>query len=632
MRSLSTGLVAAMVVLAASGPPALAQRRTEPRPTRAKATPAPVTKPTDVLKTLRPGHPRLYLLDRDLAALRTRVASDPTAKAWYGQLKRDGERILTQPPVVHKLIGPRLLDQSRRALDRVSTLALLYRLDGDKRWLDRARKEMLAAAAFPDWNPSHFLDTAEMSHALGLGFDWLYKDLSGTDRAAVHEAIVRKGLEPGLKVYRGGKGWPTAIHNWNQVCNGGLTVAALAVADEEPAAAREVVDAARRSIVRAMRSFAPDGGWAEGPGYWSYATRYNCYFLDAVSTALGTDFGLKALPGFSETDRFWVHASGPAGQLFNYADCGEGAGGAAQVLWFAREFGHPGLAAREAAFARSGDPFHLIWSAALDSAKADPTLPTDALYRGIDVAFFRSAWDDPKAVYVGFKGGDNRANHSHLDLGSFVLDADGQRWAVDLGGDDYNLPGYFGRQRWDYFRLNTQSHNTLVVDGKDQDPKAKAPVVAYRSTPSRAYAVADLTAAYAPAVRTARRGVALIDSRRVLVEDEVAPARPGRLAWQMLTRAKVAADGARATLTQKGATLTARILEPKGATFEVRGANPPPPQRQNPGALLLTVNVSLEDQPVRIAVLLEPGPGAGDPPAVEPLDRWIAEGAVAARP
>ena len=28
--------------------------------------------------------------------------------------------------------------------------------------------------------------------------------------------------------------------------------------------------------------FAPDGGWAEGPGYWNYATSYNVYMLAAL--------------------------------------------------------------------------------------------------------------------------------------------------------------------------------------------------------------------------------------------------------------------------------------------------------------------------------------------------------------
>ena len=99
--------------------------------------------------------------------------------------------------------------------------------------------------------------------------------------------------------------------------------------------------------------------------------------------------------------------------------------------------------------------------------------PLDKLFRGIDVAFFRSAGNDKDAFFVGFKGGDNKANHSHLDLGTFVLDALGQRWALDLGSDDYNLPGYFGKQRWNYYRLRTEGHNTLTIEGENQNPEAR---------------------------------------------------------------------------------------------------------------------------------------------------------------
>ncbi|MFO0909679.1 MAG: heparinase II/III family protein [Isosphaeraceae bacterium] len=239
-------------------------------------------------------------------------------------------------------------------------------------------------------------------------------------------------------------------------------------------------------------------------------------------------------------------------------------------------------------------------------------------------------------MFVGFKGGDNAANHSHLDLGSFVLDAAGQRWALDLGGDDYNLPAYFGKNRWTYFRLRTESHNTLTIGGQNQATRARAPIVAYRSTPARSFAVADLTRAYDPEVASARRGIALLERRRVLVQDELTPAKTGDLQWRMVTRAKVAlaADARVATLTQKGATLTARIVEPSAARFEVIPAAAPPPQRQQPDARILTVKLPLAGEPVRLAVVFEPdGQGAGNPlPTIEPLDRWVADGPLAARP
>jgi hypothetical protein len=580
----------------------------------------------DVLKGLRPGHPRLYVLDAGIAEVKGRLASDPLLKRWSLRLQRDAERMLSEPPVERKLIGPRLLDKSRTALRRVSTLAGLYRLDGDRRKAERARAEMLAVAAFSDWNPSHFLDVAEMTNALAIGYDWLYGFLSPDDRAIIHRAIVEKGLEPGLKVYASGKGWPTYVHNWNQVCNGGLAAGALAVADEEPETSRRFVDHARASIALAMRSFAPDGGWAEGPGYWDYATRYNVYFLNALQTALGTDFGLGQLAGFPETGTFRIQSVGPIGRTFNYADASDGAGTAAQMLWLAKTFGRPDYARHE--IETAGDRveiFHLLWAAGQALPPPASPRPVDSIYRGIDVAFFRSRWDDPQGVFVGFKGGDNKANHSHLDLGTFVLDALSQRWAADLGGDDYNLPGYFGKQRWTYYRLRTEAHNTLTVDGENQNPKARAPLVAFFSSPGRAFAVADLSIAYAPRVRRAFRGLALLDRRRVLVQDEIEAADiPVELVWNFHTRARVETLGARALLSIGSSRLEARILSPERARFEVVSANPAPPQAQQRDVTNLVVRLPHTSK-VRLAVELSPA-GSRATPGIEPLDRWIALG------
>src|SRR6185436_3671178 len=104
-----------------------------------------------------------------------------------------------------------------------------------------------------------------------------------------------------------------------------------------------------------------------------------------------------------------------------------------------------------------------------------------------------------KSIFAAFKAGDNQANHSHLDLGSFVLDALGVRWAVDLGADNYNLPGYFGEQRWNYYRLRAEGQNTLVINpgaGPDQDSSAASRIVRFEMSDERSFAIADLTPAY----------------------------------------------------------------------------------------------------------------------------------------
>jgi hypothetical protein len=152
-------------------------------------------------------------------------------------------------------------------------------------------------------------------------------------------------------------------------------------------------------------------------------------------------------------------------------------------------------------------------------------------------------------------------------------------------------------------------------------------MVAFASTPRRAFAVADLSDPYKANVTSARRGVALIDRRRVLVQDEVQAPRPVEIVWNFHTRAQIALQGDRAVLTQGRARMQARILSPSGAHFEIIPANPPPPQAQQPDVRNLIVRLPEKTRGARIVVLLAPVTTAGIPiPRIEPLDAWIAAG------
>lgn len=587
----------------------------------------PVIPPEEkILESLRPGRPRLMAPAEETARLKKLLADDPTAAAFYKEVRTQADALLRDKKTVeYKLVGPRLLGESRRCLDRVYTLATAYRLEGDRRYAERAIEEMLAAARFPNWNPSHFLDTAEMTHALAVGYDWLFEVLTTEQRQTIREAILRRGLQEGEKIYRRGGWWTDTQYNWNQVCNGGMTIGALVLADQEPKLAAYIVHQAVQSVQRAMKEYAPDGAWAEGPGYWNYAASYNVWMLAALETALGTDFGLSKIPGFSLAGDFRIHTLGPTGQTFNFADAGSGAGAAPCMFWLARKFNQPWYAWHEREVvlqhvARRPTAMHLWWYDA--RPKPAGSLPLARHFRHADVVLMRSGWDDPRAVFVGFKAGDNKVNHSHLELGTFVLDADGVRWALDLGADDYNLPGYFGRQRWTYYRLATEGQNTLWIDRQNQNPKAVAPIIAFASQGDRHFAVADLSAAYAGLVGKARRGVALL-GRQALVQDEIEQSEGRTIQWQMHTKAKIELQGREAALRQAGRTLQLRILEPSGAAFEKVFGNPPPPQRQEPEVSKLVVVLKGQKEPLRLAVLFQPEDVAPfPPPPLRPLADW----------
>ena len=593
-------------------------------------TPENVPLAAELIQKLVPTHPRL-LIDQDaFERLARQIQSDPTLRQWDAAVRKEADALVSAPLPRHVLPdGKRLLSTSRTVLDRAYTLALMYRLHGDRKHADRLFKELETVAAFPDFNPAHFLDMAEMTHALAIAYDWLHDTWTESQRATIRRAIIEMGLRPSLEVYRKKGWWAQSEHNWNQVCNGGMTLGALAIGDEEPELAGEILRSAILSVPLAMRSYGPDGAWGEGPGYWGYATQYNVAMLAALQSALGTDFALSGIPGFSQTGLFPIYTTGPSGRTFNFSDSGDRLSRMESLFWLAERFQQPVFRWFAITYGKPSAAAMIFYRPGSEDP-ATAGLPLDKYWRGVEVATLRSDWSD-KAIYAGIQAGSNRVNHNHLDLGSFVLDALGERWAVDLGADNYNLPGFFGKQRYTYYRLRGEGHNTLVLNpgnGPDQDPKATARIARFGSEPARAFAVADLTPAYAQHAKRVERGLALLDRRRVLIQDEVDADRPVDLWWFMHTSAKVqlAEDGQNAVLEQDGKRFFVRLLVPAEARLEVRAAAPlptspdPDGQRVNREYRKLTIHLP-ETKSVRLAVLFQPTDETIDVP-VRPLQAW----------
>ena len=589
---------------------------------------------SSVLGTLRQEHPRLMVTDEQLGKLKAAYATDEALQRCVADTIRRADGYMGRPPVVYKLTGPRLLSVSRECMNRVYALGLAYRWTGKAAYADKAIENILAACAFKDWNPSHYLDTAEMSHAVGVGYDWIHQYMDAETRDKIRIGLIKHGMEPGLKSYGDKPHWfVKSEHNWNQVCNGGMIVGALAIAETDPKYAEAIVPSAVRSLPLALKSYAPDGAWGEGPGYWSYATHYTAYGLTALETALGKDFGLSQVEGLSKAGYAPIHLTGPTGLQLNYADVGERSRLRPMpcMFWLARMFDNAAYAHAEHSLIRQygASPQHLVWY--VPAPAAAPSRELDRYFRGdVELAVFRSAWDDPAALFVGVKAGYNQVNHGHLDLGNFELDALGERWARDIGSDDYNLPGYWsggrGGKRWSYYRLGSESHNVCMLGGAQQDPYARSKFINVKTNTDSPFVLVDLTEAYKDHSKQSIRGVAMVEGRRaVLVQDEFQIDKICDVVWGMTTDAEIAiGDSRKATLKIGEKKLVATLLAPADAGFSVRSAEQEPPQRKNAGVRRLIVEMPKQSGEVRIAVLLSPvwQDGEVKDVKVEPLSKW----------
>jgi hypothetical protein len=579
-----------------------------------------------ILTTLKPAHPRLIVDADTLARVQSLIQEHPHARRWYAHIRSEADGVLDQPPSEYEIPdGRRLLSVSRRVKERVRTLGLVYLLEGDGRYRDRLWTEVEAAAAFKDWNPSHFLDTAEMTHALAIAYDWLYGEWSEAQRQVLREAMVTLGLKPAMEVYHSGGGWPMRENNWNQVCNGGIGMGALALADVEPELAADVLYEALCSLPRAMGYYAPDGAGTEGVTYWDYGTRYNVLFLSALQTALGTDFGLSEIEGFDLSGGYQIYMSGADRMAFDFGDCGLRRMSTAQHMWMGRRFDMPQYSwfrySELEHPERYGTVLDLLWFD--DSAENHDIslLPLDRHYRKAECASMRSAWDDPHALVVGLQAGQNRDGaHRHLDLGSFILEALGERWIIDSGVERETYQRHRNqRQRWEFYRVRAEGHNTLVLnpdDGPDQDLDAFA-AIEFASTPDRVVARTDLSRAYAARARRVQRTLSMVDRSYVIVCDEVETDEPADVWWFLHTEAHVELNGGgrEAMLRQNGKQVSIAIDSPAGVSFVVMDALPlpsspnPDVQASNEGRRKLAIHLQ-DVADLRLQVRIVPSWGS----------------------
>jgi hypothetical protein len=266
-----------------------------------------------ILTNLKPDHPRLLLTDERLKELKTLSTTDTQLSKYISAVIAQADKDCAKSPIQYILIGPRLLDKSRECLSRIYNLAFAYRWIGYKIYYNAAVSNMKTVCAFPDWNPSHFLDVAEMTHAVAIGYDWLYNDMDQETRDIIKAGLIKNGLDEGKKAYTVPSypynWWTKVNHNWNQVCNSGLLIGALAVAEEDTAYTSVMLSNAIKNLPYAIKSYGPDGAWGEGPGYWDYATSYTAFGLSALEVALGNTFGLTAIQGLSETGNFPMYSA-----------------------------------------------------------------------------------------------------------------------------------------------------------------------------------------------------------------------------------------------------------------------------------------------------------------------------------
>lgn len=524
--------------------------------------------PEYLTKNLRKESPRLVLNAEIDKILRNKLNSDPVVQNIYQTIKLNADQVLQKPFLERIKIGKRLLSVSREMLYRINMLGMVYYIEKDPKILERIDGEVKAVCQFSDWNPSHYLDVGEMSMAVAFALDWTTGDLPESTIELALNALIEKGIKPSYnKESRSNTWWINGNNNWNQVCNGGMIAASIAIAERDPELAATTIRRSIDGFPHALDEYGPDGVYPEGSTYWGYGTVFSVVTNAMLESAFGTDFGLGNYPAFKESAIFRVLMNTPSGWYYNFADCGDkrSENGDITLAWFASKSGDELFFERnrllrspsEIGKLRRLDGAGLVWLAQYEK-KLYSDLPSAWKGEGSNpVAVFTGGSSDPYGYYFGGKGGSGTVNHGNMDAGSFIFELNGIRWVFDPGNQNYNDLEKEGfdlwnksqdSQRWTLLNKGNFGHSTLSVNDQLHIVDGKATIADFKES-ENPQVTFDLTPTFKGQLKSAERTFTKDSSVSLVIEDKIEIDEMTEIVtWQLITTLDV-------EITPEGATI-----------------------------------------------------------------------------
>lgn len=445
----------------------------------------------DASKVSNLAHPRLLLKKGEESLIQNLIDGSDEFKALHNYIVQKSDEYLTSP----KLVKPdtdRILSFSREVIFQTFYLSYAYRITKDSKYLVKGEEILNTISDFDDWH-DYTLDTAGLCFAAAIGYDWLFDDLKSTTKQKVREAIVNFALK--REKYKGF--WDTNS-NWNQVGIGGFGFGAIAILGDGTSQMDDEASFYLNQILvknpKSMNTYS-NGNYQEGAMYWSYGTTYEVMLLSTLEGIYGENHeGISRLtntPGFLESAEFMQYLTGPTSLYFNYMDSTEKRTPLPAKFWMAKKINKPSILIEEIKLLKNGSyfdtnvnetrflPITMVY--AKDILLDNLSEPQSKIWKGYGsqpLALVRTDWKGSTGKYFGVKAGTPTYSHGQMDGGTFVYDSQGLRWASDFGKFDYAASNNYlenldppltsfdfsqNSPRWDIFRVNNISHNTISI-------------------------------------------------------------------------------------------------------------------------------------------------------------------------
>jgi hypothetical protein len=479
----------------------------------------------------------------------------PTWIDWYGK------------------VAGRITGGTGRRLERIARHAMLTK---DPQVIQWAKELALEACKWDPNGGSHMRRGDIGAHHLLRGLDWCYDACRDHMTPAERETLKKIIIERANQFYRRlnpFRGNEANNHAWLQAY--GLAESGIVLLGDHDKAAEWAEFVRQLYIGRFLCCLGYQGENNEGISYWGYGLMFVIEYADMMKAVCGID--LYEHPWLRQTARFPVYCAPPNAWAVSFADTGmpnHGVRGPAQTR-------------RVRALAlRTRDPYALWYSgerSTVDGITPRPPvdLPQSVYYRHIGwVIFNTSLADGRKGATVAMHSGRYFAGHQHPDQNSFVINAYGEKLAIDGGYYDW-----WGSPHFNAYSMTTLAHNTLLVNGKGQAVRrrgADGRVAAYFDSPGYGYTVGDASAPeiYGGLLKRFDRRILFIKPGFVVIHDLVASAKdPAKYDWMLHAIAPIKTDPEKKSFSVecKNAALRGRFLSPAELGLKVTTGFPVEP-------------------------------------------------------
>ena len=503
-------------------------------------------------------HPYLWFSKDEIPALRAKMQNEPFRErltfltSWWEETYRTRQE--------QGLFADR--KQWRPFVGSATVPAFLYVITGDTRYVRYALEEVDAIFKLDTIDDLANLDGAKVSEGVSIVYDWCYDAMTPEERTRYAREAERLLLEHSFTAVRGfgpdahQREWPGALNldtNWAGVVGSGAALYGLAFMNETPGA-KQAADEAIEHLDRFLHHVTrEDGGGTEGVMYYNYGAAYAWKAMMAAIHISGDNRGLFEY----YTDRlagYWnIYLQAPSGLFANFNNMNENT---FEGLWPDNIEGGPNgtLCALYESLIPGGNPL-LLWGADHGGASywlggvdplwfifrrgdapkqvVKPLLQQAVHFRGAKQA----VWQSDRLWFAYQAGWSCFRSHYNCDLGTFILEIDGERMVHDPG----------------YGTTDTAMHSCMLVDGEGQKQGVSSRWLWYGSGESFNYLASDLSRCYphkpenmvrltddelfdGTPLRKYHRHVVMVRGEYLIILDSLDASWPVDWEWRMQTK------------------------------------------------------------------------------------------------